>query len=406
MVHDLTEMFMMRLIKRRLWEIHIHWSSVDMMGPSEQVVGLLYINIATGISVIQSETLQKYVPGGTITLKCIISKYYENYFSWFRQSLGEAPTCIINLYAGSLPVFHGDFTHDRRYKVNKSETQFTLTISDLKQADTGIYYCAVRDYDLVVFSNGVFLKYEGPNSKHHHYISGFVLLDQTDNNLILKETVHPGDSVTLQCTVLTESCAGEHSVYWFRHGSGESHPGIIYTHGDSSDQCKKSSEVGSPTQTCVFNLPKSNLSLSDAGTYYCAVAMCGEILFGNGSKLEFVGEQKHEPKLIQIIGLATSNVFCLIIISALLCMRIKTRNMTIKQQVSEHNYGFGEKELLAVKLALEEWRHWLEEASHHFLVITKRSRNTKTDALEEGEEEPDTPDTSFQHREAYAHFST
>uniref|UniRef100_A0A4W4E1J7 Ig-like domain-containing protein n=1 Tax=Electrophorus electricus TaxID=8005 RepID=A0A4W4E1J7_ELEEL len=272
-------------------------------------------DIATGISVIQSETLQKYVPGGTITLKCIISKYYENYFSWFRQSLGEAPTCIINLYAGSLPVFHGDFTHDRRYKVNKSETQFTLTISDLKQADTGIYYCAVRDYDLVVFSNGVFLKYE-------------------DNNLILKETVHPGDSVTLQCTVLTESCAGEHSVYWFRHGSGESHPGIIYTHGDSSDQCKKSSEVGSPTQTCVFNLPKSNLSLSDAGTYYCAVAMCGEILFGNGSKLEFVGEQKHEPKLIQIIGLATSNVFCLIIISALLCMRIKTRNMTIKQQVS------------------------------------------------------------------------
>uniref|UniRef100_A0A4W4EN99 Ig-like domain-containing protein n=1 Tax=Electrophorus electricus TaxID=8005 RepID=A0A4W4EN99_ELEEL len=259
---------------------------------------------------------------GTITLKCIISKYHENYFSWFRQSLGEAPTCIITLYAGSLPVFHGDFTHDRRYKVNKSETQFTLTISDLKQADTGIYYCAVRDYDLVVFSNGVFLKYEGPNSKHHHYISGF--------------TVHPGDSVTLQCTVLTESCAGEHSVYWFRHGSGESHPGIIYTHGDSSDQCKKSSEVGSPTQTCVFNLPKSNLSLSDAGIYYCAVAMCGEILFGNGSKLEFAGEQKHEPsvKLIQIIVLATSNVFCLIIISALLCMRIKTRNMTIKKQVS------------------------------------------------------------------------
>ena len=28
-----------------------------------------------------------------------------------------------------------------------------------------------------------------------------------------------------------------------------------------------------------------NLISSDAGTYYCAVASCGEILFGSGSKL-------------------------------------------------------------------------------------------------------------------------
>uniref|UniRef100_A0A674E134 Ig-like domain-containing protein n=1 Tax=Salmo trutta TaxID=8032 RepID=A0A674E134_SALTR len=99
-------------------------------------------------------------------------------------------------------------------------------------------------------------------------------------------SVQPGDSVTLNCTMHTDTCAGEHSVYWFRHGSGESHPGIIYTHVDRSDQCEKSSEAGSPTQSCVYNLPKRNLSLSDAGTYYCAVASCGEILFGNGTKLD------------------------------------------------------------------------------------------------------------------------
>ncbi|KAM9401373.1 uncharacterized protein ACWYII_030954 isoform 1-T2 [Salvelinus alpinus] len=75
-------------------------------------------------------------------------------------------------------------------------------------------------------------------------------------------------------------------VYWFRHGSGESHPGIIYTHGDRSDQCEKSPEAESPTQSCVYNLPKRNLSISDAGTYYCAVASCGEILFENGTKLD------------------------------------------------------------------------------------------------------------------------
>lgn len=100
------------------------------------------------------------------------------------------------------------------------------------------------------------------------------------------ESARLRDSMTLQCTVATDRCAGEHSVYWFRHNSGESHPGIIYTHGDSSAWCKKNPKAGSPTQTCIYSLPKTNLSYADSGTYYCAVAACGEILFGNGTKLD------------------------------------------------------------------------------------------------------------------------
>ncbi|CAB1345270.1 unnamed protein product [Coregonus sp. 'balchen'] len=72
----------------------------------------------------------------------------------------------------------------------------------------------------------------------------------------VSESVQPGVSVTLNCTIHTETCAGEHSVYWFRHGSGESRPGISYTNGDRSDQCEKSPETGSPTQSCVYNLPR------------------------------------------------------------------------------------------------------------------------------------------------------
>uniref|UniRef100_A0A8C1PHS1 Gypsy retrotransposon integrase-like protein 1 n=1 Tax=Cyprinus carpio TaxID=7962 RepID=A0A8C1PHS1_CYPCA len=38
--------------------------------------------------------------------------------------------------------------------------------------------------------------------------------------------------------------------------------------------------------------------------------------------------------------------------------------------IAERNYDIGNRELLAVKLALEEWRHWLEGARHPFLVLT------------------------------------
>ena len=37
---------------------------------------------------------------------------------------------------------------------------------------------------------------------------------------------------------------------------------------------------------------------------------------------------------------------------------------------AELNYDVGNRELLAVKLALEEWRHWLEGARHPFTVLT------------------------------------
>ncbi len=63
------------------------------------------------------------------------------------------------------------------------------------------------------------------------------------------------------------------------------HCGFVYTHGDSNDQCER--KPNTQTNTCIYNLPMKNLNLSHAGTYYCAVASCGHIVFGNGTQLDF-----------------------------------------------------------------------------------------------------------------------
>ncbi|KAI3351505.1 hypothetical protein L3Q82_020348 [Scortum barcoo] len=97
-------------------------------------------------------------------------------------------------------------------------------------------------------------------------------------------SVQPGGSVTLQCSLLSKNkenrvqCPGEHSVYWFRAGSGGFHPGVIYTHRNSSDEEEE--------RSCVYSLSKTIQNSSDTGTYYCAVATCGEILFGEGTTVE------------------------------------------------------------------------------------------------------------------------
>ena len=102
-----------------------------------------------------------------------------------------------------------------------------------------------------------------------------------------------GDPVALQCSVTSQrtdhsnQCQGEPSVYWFR--SGPSHPAVIYMNGNRSGECQNSSGPPSAPQSCVYTLPKNNVDSSDAGTYYCALAACGEVVFGNGTKLEITG---------------------------------------------------------------------------------------------------------------------
>uniref|UniRef100_H2S3J4 Ig-like domain-containing protein n=1 Tax=Takifugu rubripes TaxID=31033 RepID=H2S3J4_TAKRU len=91
-------------------------------------------------------------------------------------------------------------------------------------------------------------------------------------------------SVTLNCTVHTGwTCDGDHTVYWFRN-SGPSQLGLMYSHTGRNKQCERK------TNTCFHSFSMKNLNTSQTGTYYCAVAACGHILFGNGTTLVFEGE--------------------------------------------------------------------------------------------------------------------
>ena len=105
--------------------------------------------------------------------------------------------------------------------------------------------------------------------------------------------VYPGDSATLQCSILSESeshmCPGFHKVFLFQVSSTESQPRVIYAHGNSSDKCSGSAEANL-SHKCDYNFSISNISPFDMGTYYCAVVTCGQILFGKGTKLEIEGK--------------------------------------------------------------------------------------------------------------------
>uniref|UniRef100_A0A672QWP2 Uncharacterized LOC107603126 n=1 Tax=Sinocyclocheilus grahami TaxID=75366 RepID=A0A672QWP2_SINGR len=202
--------------------------------------------------------LQKhYILGSSVILPCSHSDNFINSVSWYKHSFGKKPLLIAYSEHGSGSVtYQNGFNNTNKYCIRTGTGSFNLTIIHLEEYDFATYYCA---------SDG---------------IRSTTVLQQP-----VSDRLHPGDSVTLQCSVISQICAGEYSVYWFRHSSGHSYPGLIYTRDNRSDQCMERSENGSSTQSCIFSLSQTELRPSDAGIYYCAVATCGKIHFGNGTKL-------------------------------------------------------------------------------------------------------------------------
>ncbi|XP_035480050.1 uncharacterized protein LOC118300083 [Scophthalmus maximus] len=207
--------------------------------------------------------------GESFTLQCLYVSDDTKYY-WFKQTLGQKPQLISTYYKFSNgSTFHGEFKDNQRL----TQETFHLKISHVQLSDSATYYCARGNSFILEFMEGVTVSVKG---------SGWNIQARVHQSA--SEIVQPGGSVTLSCTVQNGTCDGDHSVYWFKD-SEEPHPGLIYTHRDRHDHCER--KPNTQTHSCTYNLSMKSLDLSHAGTYYCAVASCGHVLFGNGTKLDF-----------------------------------------------------------------------------------------------------------------------
>ncbi|KAK2839100.1 hypothetical protein Q7C36_013914 [Tachysurus vachellii] len=182
------------------------------------------------------------------------------------------------------------------FQLTKTGNITSLNILHVTKDDEAMYICGSSLVNVIEFSSGIFLSVR---DKPHLGISVW------QSGML--DSVPAGASVTLQCSVLSESRAAELQVLWFRAAPPQSHPQIIYTHHNSSRQC----ESGSSTHTCVYNFSKNILSLNDTGTYYCAVLLCGKIIFGNGTRIQMAQSVNS-----LLIVLATTSGVCGILIAA------------------------------------------------------------------------------------------
>ncbi|XP_054880514.1 uncharacterized protein LOC129354970 [Poeciliopsis prolifica] len=127
----------------------------------------------------------------------------------------------------------------------------------------------------------------------------------------LLDRVHQGSPVSLRCSVLfntqDQTCSTDHKVFWFLDASDRSDPSLIYAPENHSNECKNHPEDHSERK-CIYSFSK-NITASDVGTYYCAVASCGVILFGNGTKLDMEGPSMSDLQKANVVFI----VLCVIL---------------------------------------------------------------------------------------------
>ncbi|XP_028285555.1 uncharacterized protein LOC114451178 [Parambassis ranga] len=209
--------------------------------------------------------------GENVTLRCFYDSQLVARYFWYKQTLGQKPKLISKFYVyDKNATFLDEYKNNPRFSLDTGNGKNHLMILDLQFSDSATYYCASSFSVSFEFREGVTVSIKG---------SGLNLKPSVSQSV--SESLQAGGSVTLNCTVHSETCDGEHSVYWFRH-SETSHPGLIYTHGGRNDQCERKPKT--QTTNCLYNLPRNvNLSNYDA---YCAVASCGHILFGGEKELK------------------------------------------------------------------------------------------------------------------------
>uniref|UniRef100_A0A3B4FYW8 Ig-like domain-containing protein n=1 Tax=Pundamilia nyererei TaxID=303518 RepID=A0A3B4FYW8_9CICH len=256
------------------------------------------------------------VVGDYVTLKCPrqVAEYKETMY-WIRIVSGSSAEFL----GGTFTFDYNGVNKTPHITAKQEPGTFTLDISKVNLSDIGLYYCIKVRQLAMTFLKGTFLTIKE-------------LEPDANYTVVQEKTVHAGNSVTLHCSLFSDAenktCPGGHHVFWFREAS---HPDIIYTEGNRHHECEKRSEA---QRSCVFRSSK-NVSSSNAATYYCAVATCGLILFGNGTKQEMV--QTAGSAFIALVIAIICLVISLILNVIFICCR--TPGAACEQIKSELNYA-------------------------------------------------------------------
>ncbi|XP_076595893.1 uncharacterized protein LOC143326230 [Chaetodon auriga] len=265
------------------------------------LLSTLCLSLTQSTDVLQQLPLTVAELGDNLTLTCPAPDDKTGFFYWYKLNFGYMVQTVAGGALSKISL-QGQF-NNTRFTVTNVNTVYTLNIKNVSKEDEATYFCQGGTAYVMKFMNATVLAVNDHKNQQKS-----VYVKQSPET----ESVKPGGSVTLQCSLLsrnkdnTVQCPGEHSVYWFRAGSAGSHPSFIYTRSSNVEK----------ERSCLYSLSQTVRDSSDTGTYYCAVVTCGQILFGEGTQVET--RQEWDPAHI-VLGILLS--LSVIVIAVLIFSR-------------------------------------------------------------------------------------
>uniref|UniRef100_A0A3P8TQK0 Ig-like domain-containing protein n=1 Tax=Amphiprion percula TaxID=161767 RepID=A0A3P8TQK0_AMPPE len=271
--------------------------------------------------VIQESGIRTEEVGQTVTLTCSCQSDAVTFLAWYQQSLGGKPHLISSRMKHSTDVDINPAYKDRYEVFAQNEKCINdLIITDLRLSDSATYYCGVLVFNAIEFGQGVFLHVRTSPSNIQSAVHQPAL-----------QPLRLGDSVNLSCTAYPKPCAGNPSFYWFRHD--ESQPAIVYP---GKGQCTSLSNKKPQRKSCTLNLAIKSVNISDAGTYYCALASCGEIVLGNGTRVGIVAPAKAPFLLVYCLSAALGVSIIVLLSLALIAYKMKKETCSVCKGTVPH----------------------------------------------------------------------
>ncbi|XP_055360527.1 uncharacterized protein LOC114866754 [Betta splendens] len=259
------------------------------------------------LGIIQHSGVIRVDVGQNVTLRCSSENDGITFVSWYQQSLGGKPTIIStrmkhSAQANIYPAYKERF----QVLAGVQDNTNNLIIRDVRLSDSATYYCVMLEFTAIEFGKGVFLHVKTSLSKTQTVVQQPAVVAH-----------RTGEAVRLNCSVHTEQCEGDEGLYWFRYGGSQ--PAIMHP---SEERCTSLTEEQPQRKSCNATLAIKSVSSTDSGTYYCALASCGEIVFGPGTRLEIVGGSTRLPVMY---GLSAALAVTIIVLLSLMFVVHKLR---------------------------------------------------------------------------------
>ncbi|XP_067325670.1 uncharacterized protein [Anolis sagrei] len=224
------------------------------------------------------------LPGGSITLDCVVSGYDINrhHMHWVRQAAGKGLVYIGGFRTGDPVIVDEEFKG--RVTPFTSGSTAKLRIDTLTSKDTSVYYCGIV-WSLLIFltthqrrNRFVIMQcFSYVYSALWLFFSGGLLVVGSPGTITLTQPSEimalPRDSLTLDC-VVSGFNINDHHIHWVREAPGK---GLIYIAGfrvgyDTPIANEFKGRVTPSTSGSTAKLRINMLTAEDTAVYYCTRA--------------------------------------------------------------------------------------------------------------------------------------